>query len=203
VAIGLALKAKGLKEAKAMTQRVRKNIDRVLMEAAEAGAVEAVRFIKQERLSGDPIKVRTGHLRRSIRHKLFPRDLKAVVGTNVIYAETLEEGDTITPKRARLLTIPMPAVMTPAGVARGSAREVTKNYRDSWWEKSESGTPILWGLKTDASRKPIPLFWGAKKVTIKGRHFFRDALEHVRPGVLKDAKKRMDIMLDKESDRAK
>lgn len=76
----------------------------------------------QERLSGDPLRRRTGQLARGWFVIVVGDTLGSLVGmlaTNVPYAAIHEFGGTIRPKRGRWLWIPAAALQTPAGVFRG------------------------------------------------------------------------------------
>jgi len=121
------------------------------------------------RFSGQPIKVRSGHTRASIRTELRPARLEAVVGSPVRHIGVLEDGATIKPVTKKVLTIPLPAARTKAGKSRGGARQVGARYEASFWKKSKRGNLILFGKQ---GRRLTPLFLGIKRVVIKGRHVF-------------------------------
>ncbi len=74
-----------------------KIIDALSKAIARAG-YNLERVVKQDKLSGQVLKVRTGNLRRSIHTELEGLgtiNARATVGTNVVYARIHEEGGTI------------------------------------------------------------------------------------------------------------
>ncbi len=79
------------------------------------------RRLVTERLSGSPLRRRTGALARGWKRMVFIYDGEVVgkLMTNVPYAEIHEFGGTIRPKRGKWLWIPGKELLTPAGVFRG------------------------------------------------------------------------------------
>jgi phage gpG-like protein len=66
----------------------------LVRQAVEAEAINLVRDVKENKLTGQALKTRTGTLRRSINYALSIADqgLTAVVGTNLVYAKIHEYG---------------------------------------------------------------------------------------------------------------
>jgi len=86
-----------------------------------------------QRFQGNPLKSRTGSLRRSLQYKISPgRSLKTglnklrlrIVSRGRVYALAQEHGHPgIVPRRAKYLTIPAKDNLTPAGVRKISATQ--------------------------------------------------------------------------------
>lgn len=102
------------------------NRSNVLLKAFAQGAVLLERELKQSTRAGRPLHRRTGHLSNSIGSVVVNKkdQLYALIGSGVRtgrrlpYADILETGGTITARRTKYLTIPLPAALTKAGVAR-------------------------------------------------------------------------------------
>ena len=109
---------------------------------------------------------RSGQLMKSIHSdiKKTMTDIVGKVGTNLIYARIQELGGTITPKRARALTIPLRAALTGRGVARGKARDFINTFIAKSIIFQRVGKDI------------IPLFKLARRVQIRARPFLGPAL---------------------------
>jgi hypothetical protein len=190
----IIIKASGLRAARKLTSGANRAIDKALLNTTEAGARKVEKHLKLVKFSGKPIKVRTGRTRASIHTRLYPRERKAVVGSKMVQMRILEEGGTITPTRAKVLTIPLRAALTASGASRGTAREVGRRYWDTWWDVNDRGNLILYGIKDAEGAEPVPLFVGVTKVTIKGRHAFEKTAKKFRPTIQKDFR----IALDEE-----
>lgn len=126
--------------------------------------------------------VRTGNLHRSIagRVRETAGTIDAVAsaggtagGKDVPYAGIHEVGGVIRPRRGKWLAIPMPPVLTAAGVARGAPRDFDLRL------VPVSGTRA-W-LVRDAGRgktsRTEPMFLLVRRVQIKGKHYLRDAMQ--------------------------
>jgi phage gpG-like protein len=76
--------------------------------SVEALAIELSSKVKEEKLSGQVLKNRTGTLRRSINYKLWALTdaAKAQVGTNVEYARIHEFGGTIPRPNGNAIKMP-------------------------------------------------------------------------------------------------
>lgn len=138
----------------------------------------------KKRVSNQTLRVRTGHLRRSIRG--FVRSeagaIEMVVaaggvtpqGDSVPYAAVFEAKapTVIRPKKGRYLRIPLPDALTKAGVDRypGPLRETGAGiFR---FQQTQKGQPILIHIKTGK-----PWYLLRTSVTIAPRPFLAPAVE--------------------------
>jgi len=80
--------------------------------ALEAGAREAERNAKRNLTGGNPLHVRTGALRTSIRSEVDRARQEARIGTDLVYGPVHEYGATIRPREMRKLAIPVGGVRT-------------------------------------------------------------------------------------------
>jgi len=115
--------------------------------------------------------VRSGRLRASIRGRVEPGRLRGVVGTDVIYARIQELGGVVQARRAKFLAIPLKAMLTPAGVARASPRDVP----DTFVLRSRAGNLIIAQRKGRGSL--TPLFVLKRQVRINRHPYLAPALE--------------------------
>lgn len=114
---------------------------------------------------------------------------------------------TIRAKNVKYLTIPLEAMKTKAGVARGDAEYAREKYGRTFVRKSKKGNLIIFAQKGDmrkgrehgASGRQtktrgagglIPLFLLRKEVTIKRRIHPKDLIEWIEPKILADFKGR-------------
>ncbi len=113
---------------------------------------------------------RTGSLRQSLKSRVSdPTSVHArvtmslrVFSAGVPYARIQEFGGTITPKRAKWLTIPLDANMTTTGVTKLSARRAIS--KGGFFSTSKKGNLLI------RDSEGVPLFVLKKKVKIpKGR----------------------------------
>ena len=84
------------------------------------------REMQTKRLRPPGLRRRTGRLAQSFTGEVTGGTVGTLVmryGTNVPYAEIHEFGGTVRAKRAKFLTIPLKANLTPSGVMRKSIRE--------------------------------------------------------------------------------
>lgn len=113
---------------------------------------------------------RSGDLGRSIDFK--PREIlghyQLTIGSyGVKYARILEEGGTITPKRKKFLTIPMPGV-------KGMAR----NYPDAFFVRTVTNNLFL--AKKYRKNDWKPLFVLVKKAEIPAFHWLQKSVDQKR-----------------------
>ncbi len=141
--------------------------------------------IKQNKLSGQALRVRSGRLRSSISHRLerAGEDLTAVVGTNVVYARIHEFGGTVTPKRAAHLAIPTDIARTPAGVPRYTARQLVANPGIGGFARTFFRNHKLYGVTR--SGRVRAAFVLVKSVTFRERRYMRSALAEKRTDILR------------------
>lgn len=85
----------------------------------------------------------------------------------------------ITPVRSQYLTIPLDAAKTPAGVARGRARD----FPDTFFGRSRRGQLFLFQKQ---GKEIVPLFLLVKEVVIPARPALRPTLERFIPLIVAD-----------------
>jgi hypothetical protein len=149
-------------------------IEKAMKYQSEKWASKLLKHIIRN-ISGRILKTRTGHLRRNIAYiiKLIGHKLKLTVGTGVgrarevKYARILEKGGRIIPKRARMLTIPLPGV-------KGRAR----NYEDTFILKSRKGN-LLVVQRTGTGIRP--LFILKREVNIPAFHWLFRSISDMKP----------------------
>ena len=105
---------------------------------------------------------KTGHLRKSISHRLENKT-KGLIGPNVPYAAIQEFGGIIRPKNKKFLSWVNPKFANKSGTL------TTKSYKSMG--KAEN------------------MFIFAKKVTIKGKHYMKRTFESKVPEVQEEANK--------------
>jgi hypothetical protein len=155
--------------------------------------------------SANKLAVRSGKLRRNTKARKTTVEgthVRGTVGVGSVYARVhvswSDQVTTITPKRARFLTIPLPAALTPAGVPRGTAR-------NGPWGKTViiptkrqgKAQAIIYGVKKTQSGANvgafrgglIPLFVLARRVTVKSRIHIKDFMPKVQRSVRRDLRK--------------
>jgi hypothetical protein len=134
--------------------------------------------------AGGLIGVRTGDLRRALIELVTVTD-DGVTGVlwpdpaKVAYGGIQEEGGTVVPKHGTALTIPLDAMLTGNGVARGTAAQVRDDpaafgFKSTFIPKGHSvimGQPL--GAKGGSA---IPLFALVQSSTIPGRHYLATTL---------------------------
>lgn len=152
-----------------------------LVEAASEGLSKGVKIaagnVASNYLTGQSLKRRTGQLARSVDGWL-ETPLDGVVGVRddagvEAYKWLLgDEEKTITPKRAKFLTIPIDEGLTGAGVARYSS---PRQVPDGFFIKTKSGQ-LLFGYKRGKKGKFRPLFVLVKSVFIQGSGALADGV---------------------------
>ena len=153
-----------------------------------------IRRIKTRGFSGRPhLKSRSGFFRRHIDTETTGHDLNSLksqsFAAGVPYAEAQERGGTIHAVRAKYLTIPLPAALTPAGVLRKRARL----WENTFFKKSKAGNLILFQKQ---SGKIIPLFLLKKSVTLKGRLGWFATWKRTEPKTMRKLAMSVDEVLD-------
>ena len=141
-------------------------------------------YIVTDKLSGSPLKPRSGRLRDSITSEVSASGEQAtgIIATAVPYARIQEFGGRIVARAAANLTIPLAAALGGDGEARFSAREVI-------------ASPALGGFTGTFVRKQIlfgkgpggaitPLFKLQPAVELPPRSFFGSALSEKRSEIL-------------------
>ncbi len=139
---------------------------------------------------GGLIGRRTGTLSRAL------LELVTVTGDGVVgelwpdpakapYGAIQEEGGTIVPKTAQALTIPLAAMLTANGVARGTARQVRDNpgafgYAATFIPK---GHHVIMGKALGKGASVIPLFALVTSVILPARHYLATTLVQEWPWI--------------------
>jgi phage gpG-like protein len=134
----------------------------------------------RELLSGEVLDPRTGNLRGSINADPLQdngNEVRGTVSTDLIYAAIHEFGGTITPKTAQYLTIPLEAVLTAAGVARYSAREIIDAPSMGGFEGTFFAKGVLFGRRGRGDL--TPLFALKTSVTLPARPYMRRGLQDI------------------------
>lgn len=131
-------------------------------------------YIKDAKLSGEVLNVRTGDLRRSIFSKVENDggNISGSVYTRSKYARQREFGGTIRPVNAQFLTIPMPAALTPSGVMKYPR---PRDYPDTFVD--------MVGMMIRQRQGPgmsVPLFKLRNQVYQPPRSFMNSSLEDKR-----------------------
>jgi len=177
-----------------------KQAERIITRQARA----MQRYVRTEHLTGGTtstrLRVRTGKLRAScipIPTEIKEGSVEGGISFGTVYGRVhvgpKGQTTTITPKKGKYLTIPLPAAMTGAGVARGSARQGP--WGETFVAKSkETGSLIIFGKRKITSGKKVgelrgqitPLFLLLKSVRIKARVHPEDIKEWIRPKLIQD-----------------
>ena len=160
---------------------VAKTTDRLLTKWATIGE-----GIAKRKVSGDVLKHRTGRLTQSISFRVEADGLDRVLRLGVlggpalvlVYAAAHEYGAAITPKRAKVLTIPLDAAKTPSGVPRFTAPEAKDQFEATFWRRSKAGNLILFGVRNG---ELVPLFLGLTRVDLPARRFLGQTGDEVFP----------------------
>lgn len=124
---------------------------------------------------------RTGRLAASYGHEVRqdPHGVALMLGTirgeraALEYAAVQEYGATIRPKRAKALTIPLPAAKTAAGVVRGGPRDFLNTF-------TVPGKPFIFQRQGD---RVVALFKFMEEVTVPARPALLPALNDVLPAM--------------------
>lgn len=125
------------------------------------------------------LSVRSGALLRSIAKSIqvrgkfsFGGEVTGQIGSPLIYASTQEFGATITPKRAKWLTVPLPAALDSRGIMK---LPKARDYPRTFVQRSRKGNLIIFQKR--GKRKIVPLFVLKKSVTIPPRLNMSNAVE--------------------------
>lgn len=132
---------------------------------------------------GGLIGRRTGNLARSLMELVTVTE-DGVVGTlwpdpdKVAYGSIQEDGGTILPKTARALTVPLEAMLTGNGVARGTAAQVRDDPSAFGFSATfiPKGRSVIMGKLPGKNAGIVPLFALVPSVTILGRHYLATTL---------------------------
>jgi len=141
-------------------------------------------YVIADKLSGNPLKVRSGRLRDSITSDVIATDDQAtgVIATDVIYARIQEFGGQIRARNAANLTIPLAAVLSGDGEARFTARDLISNPALGGFTGTFVRKQILFGKGPKGAI--TPLFKLQPTVELPARSFFGSALSEKRNDIL-------------------
>lgn len=131
--------------------------------------------------NGGLIGVRTGDLRRALMERVTVTG-DGITGelwpdpAQVPYGSIQEDGGTVIPKTAQALTIPLDAMLTSNGVARGTAGQVKADPQAFGFTSTfiPKGHSVIMGKEANGS--VVPLFALVPSVTIPGRHYLATTL---------------------------
>lgn len=179
--IELSVSQSDLKDLKARIGSLNiRDRDSLLMRAFRQAAVVVERKLKMN-VTDNILHRRSGHLAQSIQTSVYQDGASVVtarIGSGVAnnrrmpYAEIHEDGGTITPKKAKWLTIPLEAALTPSGVPKkASARE----WKNTFVGKSKGGALII--FQKVGKKTLVPLYVLKKSVRIPARHYMSETLE--------------------------
>lgn len=132
----------------------------------------------------------TGDRLDRLRGRVFFDRTHITVGTiggsgDTTYAHTHEFGATITPKRAKWLTIPIGEALTPAGVARGTIRDFPEGF---FFRPGADTLEGLFFVREVGDRLEF-LFALRKRVRIKASLHFIDDWRAFRRELIKELSK--------------
>ncbi len=200
-----ALKAKveGVEQVNHALKKVPKDLIKKVAQIISLNARAMQRYIRQEHLTGGTtdtkLRVRSGKLRGSVlplKTETNEERVEGGVSIGTIYGRTHfgPEGQetTITPKKGKYLTIPLPAAMTKAGVLRGAAR--SGPWGETFLAKTKAGNLVIFGklkvMKGKSAgklrKRIVPLFVLKKSVTIPARVHPDEILDWVAPKITRD-----------------
>jgi len=174
------------------------------------GQLTAAHIVKTK-LSGSPLKRRTGSLARSIvgvsaRHQGFPAlQIGVFRGPALAYANIQEHGGEIRPRKARALAFAPPGspALTAAGVERHGG---PRNYPGSLTFIPFKGVNAVGGLFDSVALKGVtslrditPVYLLLRRVFIKPKHYIRDGVMERLPAIAKAISKALvDLFADQK-----
>jgi hypothetical protein len=157
----------------------------------EGGRLAAVN-VTENYLSGQYLKRRTSRLAGAL-GSWMAGELHAVVGVPErsgvdAYKYLLgDEAKTITPKKAKFLTIPIGEALTASGVSRfSSPRQVPEGFF------VRTGGRLLYGYKKGKRGRFRPLFVLVKSVTVQGTGALADGVAESIPDIANQMQSRVD-----------
>jgi hypothetical protein len=156
-------------------------------EGLKKGVEYTASYISENYLHGQYLEKRSGFLAKAVQSWMVG-PLEGVVGVRPNSAVEKykwllgDEEKTITPKRAKFLTIPIGENLTGAGVARFlSPRQVP----DGFFIKTKTGR-LLFGIKHGKRGKFRPLFVLVKSVFVQGTGALQDGVDESLDNIVAD-----------------
>lgn len=164
-------------------ERSPKDIGKRLVSAFVKVGLGLVRHLKENELSGQALNVRTGHGRRSVTYRVFTQgnDIAVVAGPDLSkakYMRAQDKGATITPVRARNLTIPIGEALTAKGVGRFTARQLISAPGSFGYVGTFVHNRVIFGKKADGNI--VPLFVLKPSIRLKPVGFMAHTLSEKR-----------------------
>jgi len=141
------------------------------------------------------LQTRSGKLKKSVVNIPATRDgdiIRGAIGIGTVYSRVhfgkAGQVTEITPKTAKMLTIPLPAAMDSHGTARGSARD-KGIFGETFIGKSKAGNLIIFGKLLYVKGKKagqtkgglVPLFVLKDRVSVPSRIHLEDLRDFVQP----------------------
>lgn len=159
---------------------VLKNLSRMritqpqLVKALKQWALYSLEPEIQKNLAGRVLHRRTGHMAQRIALPVVKvkGGARVTIQTRgVPYAFIHEYGGTIVPVKAKALTVPLKAALTPAGVLKKTARE----WKDTWLHITDDNNALI--CHETPSGDVEPLFILKRKVVIKASAWASKAVQ--------------------------
>lgn len=194
-----AITVTGLDQLQQRMARAQQRLPVVMGQVLTKQLTQAVAYAKERYLTGgttsDRLAVRSGDLRAAFAHEvtLTPQGatgrLGYLQGPVSHYAATHEGWPTrrnvtvIRPKNATYLTIPLDAAKTPAGVARGRARD----YDNTFVARSRGGKLII--FQRTGNGTITPLFLLVRESIVPARPALYPTWDRFVPLILEDLRR--------------
>jgi hypothetical protein len=194
---------------KQVEQKIKQITPKLLTETKKIFTINSqllVGHIRKRHMTGGTtdtrLRNRSGHLSKSTKSEPVTHAIgiiKGGVSFGTIYAGVhigpKGRVTTIRPKKAKMLTIPLPAAQTKAGVTRGSAR--SGRWGETFIAKSKKGNLILFGKKVmqrgaragQTAGNIVPLFLLKKQVKVKTRIHPESILTYTKKKIIMDYEK--------------
>ncbi|HZP46270.1 MAG TPA: HK97 gp10 family phage protein [Candidatus Binataceae bacterium] len=169
----------------------------LMAEAVHWAQLEAISAIRRNLKATH--KMRSGDLARSIAAEEIVEsgtEISGRVGSNLEYAEIQERGGTIHAKNVKNLTIPLDAMLTGRGIARGTARNVIDDPGSFGYERTFFRNGILFG---SSDGEVTPLFLLKPSVTLPARPYAAPAAEEIRPQMIDKVQRSLAALMGAQS----
>lgn len=183
--MAIRFELKGVREFVAYFQNLPRQTQAKVRSAIERLSYQ-LRGVIQGLLTGQVLHVRSGNLRDNIHVLDIVETTSSVsggVGTNTEYARIQELGGVIRAKNVANLTIPLDAVLTPAGVARYSAHDVISDPSIGGFTGTFFRNGILFGVKAGNPPTIVPLFVLRPSVALPAHPYMAEGLRVMRSDI--------------------